>query len=60
MEDQVKNIINRHIDDAISELVEQYKLEYGDISPRQQLELDGYINGVEKIVVAWVKQNGGN
>jgi len=57
MNNEVNNIINQHIDDIFSELADKYMLDYGDISPDQQLALDNHINGIEKILVQYVNQN---
>ncbi len=57
MKDQIESIVNYHIDNIFSELVEEYKLNYGDISPEDQFELDNCTDKITKIMVTYVNSN---
>jgi hypothetical protein len=57
MSKNIDEVINKHFNNMFEELVAEYNLKYGDISPSQQWELDEIKIDLNNILNAYVLQN---
>lgn len=55
--DSVKDIVDVGIDDMFSKVVNEYDLEFGDISPDQAFELDNIKEKLAELLCDFVHQN---
>lgn len=57
MTNTVKNVVDNGVDSMFNDLVKEYNLKHGDITPHQVIELDKLKNNLMELLNDWVYDN---